>query len=305
MPDDLRRVRDEINELLVQVEAICLETDRGKARDLALLRKQMNKVLKDMRTRLDDDWQKAQDAINTLVRMQTAQGLAPLFLTERQPYKEHPQLSALMQKGLLHQASFIQKSPSLLKFYGRLFDALRTPPRSVLEIGVKGGGSTAFWKALFPDATVVGLDRKLRRWLVSERSEDGVVYLQGDQTDTTRLHDIANTYGPFDLVIDDGSHVSDHQATTLLSLLPRVQPGGFYVIEDIHASVKETNARGVDYGDDIWPDFTRAILERLRGGPLPAGSAGAQLADDVGSQIDELIIASRVLAIRRNRSANG
>jgi hypothetical protein len=301
-PDDLQRMRQQINELLVHIQAICLATDQAKAQELVVLRKQMNTLLKEIRTRVANDWHKAQDAINTLVRMQTAQELAALFLKQPQPYKGHAQLSAMIEDGLLHQASFIQKSPPLLLFYRRLFAALEPPPRSVLEIGVKGGGSTAFWKALFPDATVIGLDRKLRRWLAAEPSPDGVVYLQGDQTDVTRLQEIADRYGPFDLVIDDGSHVSDHQATTMRSLLPRVQPGGFYVIEDTHTSVKESTTRPVEYGDDIWPDFTLAVLERLRGGPLPHGTAGAQLADDLAAHIDELIIASRLLAIRaKNR----
>jgi cephalosporin hydroxylase len=90
------------------------------------------------------------------------------------------------------------------------------------------------WKALFPGASVVGVDIKLRRWLTRQPSADGVVYLQGDQTDVARLEEIAAKYGPFDIVIDDGSHVTDHVAGTLRRLLPHVRPGGVCIIEDTH-----------------------------------------------------------------------
>jgi cephalosporin hydroxylase len=201
----------------------------------------------------------------------------------------------LIQDGLLHHATFIQKSPSHLRFYKALLAAMEPSPRRMLEIGVKGGGSTAFWKALFPSATVVGMDLKLR-WL--DGTDDGVTYVQGDQTDVARLQAIATEYGPFDLVIDDGSHVAAHQAITIRALLPHVQPGGFYVIEDIHASVKESSTRPVDYGEDIWADFTVALLQRLRRGPAPAASDGAVLARELAPRISEIVIARQVLAVR-------
>jgi cephalosporin hydroxylase len=297
-PEEFRRMHRQVNELLIRIQRICVDSRAADVRDLVGLQQEMHDLLKEMRTRVENDWNKARDAVNTLARMQTAQGLAPLFLAQRQPYKDDAELSALMGSGLLHHGSFIQKTPTLLAFYQRLLTMIQQPPQNVMEIGVKGGGSTALWKALFPGATVVGLDIKLRPWLTTEPSEDGVVYLQGDQTDVKRLREIAEQYGPFDLVIDDGSHVSAHQATTIRSLLPRVRPGGFYVVEDIHTSVKKATSRPVDYGEDIWSDFTLTVFARLRGAELPPATAGGQLARELVSRIAELIIAPQVLAIR-------
>jgi len=251
-------------------------------------------------TELDELRQKlaqAQNAINTLVRTQVAQGLAAAFWSESQPYKQQPELAAMLQGDLLHQSSFIQKPPHLLEFYRWLLSSMAVP-RSILEIGVKGGGSTALWKALFPSATVVGMDIKLRPSLTAEPSADGVVYLKGDQTDVARLREIAAAHGPFDLVIDDGSHVNEHQETTIRALLPTVRPGGFYVVEDIHASVKASDARDVSFGTDIWADFTLAVLQKLRRAPFQPERQGAKLATDLAPRIDELIVARQVLAIR-------
>lgn len=245
-----------------------------------------------------DDWTKAQEAVNTLVRTQTAQGLAQRFLDHKQPYKTSAELSAMMDGGLLHHATFIQKTPWHLRFYKGLLAALEPQPERVLEIGVKGGGSTAFWKALYPAATVVGLDLKLRPWLRTEPSVDGVVYVESDQTDVERLRQIAAQYGPFDLVIDDGSHVTTDQATTLRALLGSVRPGGFYVIEDIHATVKATSSRDVDFGEDIWADFTLATLQLLRRGTEPPPTTGSQLARDLKGRIAEVLVGRQVLAVR-------
>lgn len=291
-PDEFRRIHEQIDEALAAIQQRC---DDGGA-DVVAIQQRINKLLREIRRRTEGDWKKAQYAVNTLVRTQTAQGLAARFMEHAQPYKSHAELSAMIQDGLLHHATFIQKSPSHLRFYKRLLATMEPEPRRVLKIGVKGGGSTAFWKALFPSATVVGLDLKLR-WLPG-LSEDGVIHLQGDQTDVGRLREIADQYGPFDLIIDDGSHVASHQVTTIRTLLPRVHPGGFYVIEDIHASVKESSTRQVDYGDDVWADFTVAILQRLRRGPLPPASEGVQLCHDLAPRVSEIIVARKVLAIR-------
>mmetsp|Transcript_50841 Transcript_50841/g.164724 ORF Transcript_50841/g.164724 Transcript_50841/m.164724 type:complete len:157 (+) Transcript_50841:189-659(+) len=39
--------------------------------------------------------------------------------------------------------------------------------------------------------------------------------------------------GPFDVIIDDGSHMNHHQIASAKQLLPHVAAGGVYVIEDI------------------------------------------------------------------------
>jgi cephalosporin hydroxylase len=254
-------------------------------------------MLREMRLGVERDWERAQDALATLVRIQVAQGLAAAFFERKRPWEHNVHLAKMVDNGALDHGAFIQKTPEMLGFYRRLLTGFEREPTSILEIGVKGGGSTAFWKALFPRATVVGVDIKLKRWLTPKPSADGVVYLEGDQTDTAKLEEIAVRYGPFDLVIDDGSHVSDHQAGTLRCLLPHVRPGGAYVIEDIHPSMTKFGHTGT-FGEDIWPDFTLAVLQRLRRGPIPAMSPGVKLAGALWRLIADLVVSTQLLAIR-------
>jgi len=279
------------------------ERDRGPSQPEEFLRlyRQMETLLKEMRQGVERDWQRAQDTVADLIRTQTAAGMAPAFFSRKRPWEANAQLAAMIENGILDHAAFPQKMPHILSFYRRLLTSLDREPTSILEIGVKGGGSAAMWKGLFPSASVVGLDIKLRRWLTRQPSEDGVVYLAGDQTDSARLGEIAAKYGPFDLVIDDGSHVTDHVAGTLRCLLPHVRPGGIYVIEDTHSSLRKPGSTrsNEQYGEDIWPDFVVGVFERLRRGVLVPASPGAKLAAAVSGMIADLVVSAQVMAIRK------
>jgi hypothetical protein len=80
-----------------------------------------------------------------------------------------------------------------------------------------------------------------------------------------------------------------------------VRPGGAYVIEDTHSSMRKPGATGSteQYGEDIWPDFTLAMFERLRKGPKPPASTGAELASAVSGMVADLIVSMQILAIRK------
>jgi len=279
------------------------ESDRGPSQpeEFLTLYRQMETLLKEMRRGVERDWHRAQDAVADLIRTQTAAGMAPAFFSRKRPWEANEQLAGMIENGILDHAAFPQKMPHILSFYRRLLTSLDREPTSILEIGVKGGGSAAMWKGVFPGASVVGIDIKLRRWLTRQPSVDGVVYLEGDQTDGARLEEIAAKYGPFDLVIDDGSHVTDHVSGTLRCLLPHVRAGGIYVIEDTHSSLRKPGATrsNEQYGEDIWPDFVVGVFERLRRGVLKAGSPGATLAVAVSGMIADLIVSAQVMAIKK------
>ena len=129
------------------------------------------------------------------------------------------------------------------KLYARYLSPSRRSVRSVLEIGIggvtsaagydtlAGGHSLRMWQTYFPKAQIVGVD--IERKLVPGRR---ISVERGSQDDNTFLRDVADRYGPFDLVIDDGSHIGRHVEASFEVLFERVKPGGFYVIEDLGPS---------------------------------------------------------------------
>jgi hypothetical protein len=136
---------------------------------------------------------------------------------------------------------------SLLQDYLRHYEPYLTPLRfaemNVLEIGVLGGRSLQMWKTFFPRATIVGIDiLELCRQFEGDRIRIEI----GSQDDPVFLTKVCDKYPPT-IVIDDGSHVSEHMRSSFRTIFPRLAPGGWYVMEDLHMVSTET----LDPYDDI------------------------------------------------------
>jgi len=105
----------------------------------------------------------------------------------------------------------------------------------MLEIGVQSGGSTRVWKRYFRKTLAyVGLDIN-PRCKQMESLDEGISIVIGSQLNTALLSDICSTYGPFDLVVDDGGHSNEMITTSLLSLWDCLNDNAVYAIEDLHA----------------------------------------------------------------------
>jgi hypothetical protein len=128
--------------------------------------------------------------------------------------------------------------------YHRMFADRRISTLKVLEIGIgdssmknpsgepyEPGASLRMWKEYFYNAYIYGLDNN-RNSLVNE---EGIASYFCDQGDVKQLKALRDTIGmSFDLIVDDGSHVPEHQAQTAIYLVPLLIPDrGIYVIEDV------------------------------------------------------------------------
>jgi cephalosporin hydroxylase len=114
--------------------------------------------------------------------------------------------------------------------YRVLFESMQYRPVRVLEIGVWRGESLRFWAHFFchPESVIVGIDKAPPETQVASN----VRIYRCDQNDTPGLRTIADEHGPFDLVIDDGSHFARETENCFRVLFDYVAPGGYYVIED-------------------------------------------------------------------------
>jgi hypothetical protein len=123
-----------------------------------------------------------------------------------------------------HSGRQIDKWTHYFDIYEKHFAKYRGTKVRVLEIGIDHGGSLQLWKRYFgAQAEIIGIDIEPKAMF----EESQITTKLYDQCDR-RIAD----FGPFDIVIDDGSHIKSHQQQTFDLLWPRTQ--GVYLIEDCH-----------------------------------------------------------------------
>ncbi|MGP8297708.1 hypothetical protein ACTPOK_07095 [Streptomyces inhibens] len=149
--------------------------------------------------------------------------------------------------------------------YERHFGPLRDRALTILEIGIggyddrtAGGQSLRMWKRYFPRSVIHGLDIEDKSLVDQAR----VITVRGDQSDAGSLTELAECIGPFDIIIDDGSHLSPHVITSFHTLFPYLRPHGLYVVEDLHASYWKPLFDGSDR-DLADPAYSVGFLKTL------------------------------------------
>lgn len=113
----------------------------------------------------------------------------------------------------------------------------------MLEIGVQSGGSTFVWNDYFGTGNVhyIGIDINPNCSQFEDRSRNVRVFI-GRQSNATFLREICSAHGPFDLIVDNGSHRSEHIMISLYSLWDCLTNHAVYAIEDLHKYVQEKPA---------------------------------------------------------------
>ena len=120
--------------------------------------------------------------------------------------------------------------------YEHLLAKYRDQPISLLEIGVYEGASMKSWLEYFTHdlAMIIGVDLGGNFDPKSNRAR----IEHGDQTNPVFLTHVDEMHGPFDIIIDDGSHKSHHQQYTFENMWASLKAGGVYIIEDLEVSYK-------------------------------------------------------------------
>lgn len=125
-----------------------------------------------------------------------------------------------------------------VKFYEKYFKDIRETTTSVLEIGLGGGQATGdslkMWAEYFPNAVVFGID--IHDYTKFTDESKRIYVSQLDQGNEEHMHQFLNSAGPFDIIIEDGSHMQHHQQQNLAWLFPYVKCNGYLVIEDLYFS---------------------------------------------------------------------
>ena len=104
----------------------------------------------------------------------------------------------------------------------------------ILEIGVYQGASIKMMNDYYYNkCKIVAFDRGDQ--LEFKNYFANVIMIRGDQSIRDDLKKVTPE-GPFDIIIDDGSHLIEHQLISFATLFPLLKEDGIYIIEDLHTS---------------------------------------------------------------------
>lgn len=108
-------------------------------------------------------------------------------------------------------------------------------PVNILEIGVFKGGSLELWNRYLPEnSKIIGIDINPDCKNIEFHNKNIQVFT-GSASDKNFIEEnFKNHY--FDIIIDDGSHISSDVITAFEAFFPKLNPGGLYIIEDLHTS---------------------------------------------------------------------
>ena len=135
--------------------------------------------------------------------------------------------------------------------YYELLNPIRYEVKNMLEIGIGNiplmnslvggdyipGASIKAWRDFFTNATVYAVDilpdvlfqeNRIKTYQVDQSSSDSIKSFMDDVISNTSNDFI------FDYIIDDGSHILDHQIISGYEFPKYLKKDGIYIIEDIH-----------------------------------------------------------------------
>lgn len=142
----------------------------------------------------------------------------------------------------LAEKYYVDKCPKYNHYYTPEYHKILKDKKysSMLEIGIgypelmckwtnenyKSGASLFMWRDYFKDCIIHGAD--IKQFNITENN---IKIHQCDQSKTDSLENMMNNIGNVDFIIDDGSHILEHQILTFKTL--NKYCNDIYIIEDI------------------------------------------------------------------------
>ena len=171
-----------------------------------------------------------------------------------------PSLNAI---GIKYGTDKSSDHHNYLNFYERFFTNIREKPLKFLEVGVFRGASLKTWKEYFPNANIVGADIDNNSLTYKDdRIEISIL----DQSNLQDLVNLGVQHGPFDVILEDGSHQWEHQIITLKTLFPFLKNGGYYIIEDLQTNFGDLTEKYKGVSTISCVDYLKKLVDYRVGG---------------------------------------
>ena len=115
-------------------------------------------------------------------------------------------------------------------FYETELARYRDQQVRIVEIGINEGGSLMLWAEWFGQAEILGVDLMLRGNCERDCSRYPNIWLS---TGNAYVPDSVPVFPEADIIIDDGPHTLESHVFAVRNYLPKVKPGGVFIIEDV------------------------------------------------------------------------
>jgi hypothetical protein len=167
----------------------------------------------------------------------------------------------------------------------------------LLEIGVLNGKSIRVWEAYFPNAEIVGADIvQASKRFEKDRTKIEII----DQSNLEDLVYLGSKHGPFDVIIEDGSHMWEHQITSLRTLFPFVKDGGYYIAEDLQTNFGERYSHYKGVATISFVDYVKKLVDfRVGDEEVDIESQEDAFLRTYGRNIDLISFAKRACLIKK------
>ena len=107
---------------------------------------------------------------------------------------------------------------------------------SVAEIGIEKNASTKMWRKYFKKANIDCFEIDKEKINMAKKNKlKNVKYHYIDVSNSkTIISQFKKTKKKYDIIIDDSTHLFDHQINVILSTYKYLKPGGLIIVEDIY-----------------------------------------------------------------------
>lgn len=163
-----------------------------------------------------------------------------------------------------------------MPLYESLFEPFRFEGIRIMEIGFAKGRGARTLAEYFPRAAIHCLDYQHtdlsgHRDMIPEDLRERIFLWKGDQGKIADLREVysaiqRSSKSPevkFRLVIDDGCHNPEYQIVSFNFFWQHLEPGGYYIIEDMHPGYKDGRHFTMEY-------FYSQVFELNRRGDIKA-----------------------------------
>jgi 23S rRNA U2552 (ribose-2'-O)-methylase RlmE/FtsJ len=148
---------------------------------------------------------------------------------------------------------------SFTEFYNDPFSNYQDKEINILEIGIATGASLRMLSDFFPKANIYAID--INPNVTDLFYGDRIKTYLCSQIDFSKLNSLFGNI-KFDIIIDDGSHMTSHQQKSLGHLFPYVTDGGIYVCEDLHTSYRRDFVDTAQHTVELFQNYNmRGVFE--------------------------------------------